>query len=191
MLSLPVHLNIWNSPCKNSYLHLGPWYDLLFELENSGDGCRIGTDYYGCVGYADDLKLLCPGLKGLQRMLKLCNNFSCSNGLIFHGTKPMCIQFHYGSKHSGEIPQYPVYLGLDKLQWYSQVKHLGHIFNCCLSFSADVANRKGQFIGCVNSIKTQFGFAHPVCKMKLLVTDRYSFYESSLWDLYGNECNQF
>ncbi len=43
--------------------------------------------------------------------------------------KPLCIQFHYG-KHSGEIPQYPVYLGLDKLQWYSQVKHLGLIFNC-------------------------------------------------------------
>ncbi len=53
----------------------------------------------------------------------------------------LCIQFHYG-KHSGEIPQYPVYLGLDKRQWYSQVKHLGHIFNCCSSFSADVANRK-------------------------------------------------
>ncbi len=38
-------------------------------------------------------------------------------------TKSMCIQFHYG-KHSGEIPQYPVCLGLDKLQWHSQVKQL-------------------------------------------------------------------
>ncbi len=86
----------------------------------------------------------------------------------------MCIQFHYG-KYSGEIPQYPVYLGLDKLQWYSQVKHLCHIFNCCSSFSADVANRKGHLIGCVNSIITQFGLAHSVCKMKLLVTHGYSF----------------
>ncbi len=86
--------------------------DLLFELENSGDGCRIGTNYYGCVGYADDLKLLYPGLKGLQRMLNICIIFSCSNGLIFNATKTMCIQFHYG-KHSGEIAQYPVYLGLD------------------------------------------------------------------------------
>ncbi len=143
--------------------------DLLFELEKSGDGCRIGTNYYGCVGYTDDLKLLCPGLKGLQRMLNICNKFSCSNGFIFNATKTVCIQFHYG-KHSGKIPQYPVYLGLDKLQWYSQVKHLGHIFNCSSSFSADVANRKGHFIGCVNSIITQFGFARPVCKIKLLVT---------------------
>ncbi len=51
----------------------------------------------------------------------------------------MCIQFNYG-KHSGEIPQYPVYLGLDNLQWYSQVIHQGHILSCCSSLSADVAN---------------------------------------------------
>ncbi len=72
---------------------------------------------------------------------------------------------------------------------YSQSKHLDHIFNCCLCFSADVANGKGQFIGCVISVITHFGFAHPVCKMKLLVTHGYSFYGSSLSDLYGNACN--
>ncbi len=108
------------------------------------------------MGYDHDLKFLCPDLKGLQRMLNIYNKYSCSNGLIFNATKTMCIQFHYG-KHCGEIPQYAVYLGLDKLQWYSQVKHLGHIFNSWSSFSADVANQKGQFVGCVNSIITQFG----------------------------------
>ncbi len=97
----------------------------------------------GCVGYANDLKLLCPGLKGLQRMLNILINFLIVMASYFNATKTMCIQFHYG-KYSGEIPQYPVYLGLDKLQWYSQVKHLGHIFNCCLRFSADVANRKNE-----------------------------------------------
>ncbi len=62
-------------------------------------------------------------------------------------------------------------------------------FSCCSGFSADVANQKGQLIGCVNNIITQFGFAHPVCKMKLLVTHGYSFNGSSLWDIYGNACN--
>ncbi len=64
--------------------------DLLFELEKSGDGCRIGTNYCGYVGYAGDQKLLCPGLKGLQRMLNICNKLSCSNGLIFNTTKELC-----------------------------------------------------------------------------------------------------
>ncbi len=97
-------------------------------------------------------------------MPNICNTFSCSNGLIINATNIMCIQFHYG-----EIPQYPVYLGLDKLQWHSQVKHLCHILNCCSSFSLDMADQKGQFISCVNSLITQFGFAHQVCKIKLLV----------------------
>ncbi len=83
----------------------------------------------------------------------------------------------------------PTMLWLDTFQWYSRVKHKGHIFNSCSSFSADVANRKGQFIGCVNSIITKFGFADPVCQMKLLVTHGYSFDGSPLWDLYGNACN--
>jgi hypothetical protein len=100
----------------------------------------------------------------------------------------MCIKFHHG-RHVDTIKQYPVCLGQDILTWYSKVKHLGHVFNCCVNFSADVANRKGQFIGCVNSIITQFGFAHPACKVRLLVTHGYSFYGSSLWNLYSNACN--
>jgi len=163
--------------------------DLIVELEKSGDGCRIGNKFYGCFGYADDLKLLCPGLSGLQRMLNICKSFSSGNGLTFNATKTLCIKFHSG-KHDSAIVQYPVYLGPDKLKWYAKVTHLGHTFNCCLKFTADVANRKGQFIGCVNSIITQFGFSHPVCKLRLLVTHGYSFYGSPLWDLYGNDSEQ-
>ncbi len=47
--------------------------------------------------------------------------------------------------------------------------------------TSNVANRKGQFIGCVNSIIRQFGFAHPVWKLKLLVTHS-QLYGSSLWN---------
>ncbi len=62
--------------------------------------------------------------------------------------------------------------------------HFVHTFNCCVNFSADVAYRKGQFI---ESIITQFGFAHPAWKLTLLVTHGYSFYGSYLWDLYNND----
>ncbi len=159
--------------------------DILFELEKSGDGCRIGTNYY-----VWDTLMISNCYVQVIKVYKECLIYVINFLVVmaFNVTKTMCIEFHYG-KHSGEIPQYPVYLGLDKRQWYSQVKHLGHIFNCCSSLSADVDNQKGQFIGCVNSIITQFGFPHPVCKMKLLVTHAYSFYGSSLWDLYGNACN--
>ncbi len=133
-----------------------------------------------------DLKLLSPSLLVLQRMLNICKAFSAHTGLTFNAKKTLCIKFYHG-RHVNEITQYTIFLGNDKLKWYSQVKHLGHIFNCCVNVSADVAYRKGQFIGCVNSIITQFGFAHLVCKLQLLVTHGYSFYGSSLWNIYDND----
>ncbi len=112
-------------------------------------------------------------------MLNICKAFSTSTCLTFNAKKTLCIKFHHGNQVN-KITQYTIFLGNDKLKCYSQVKHLSHTFNCCVNFSADVAYRKGQFIGCVNSIITQVGFAHPVCKLTLLVTHGYSFYGSSL-----------
>ncbi len=105
-------------------------------------------------------KRLSPSLLGLQRMLNIIKAFSTSTALTFKSKKTRCIK------------------------WYSHVKHLGHIFNCCVNFSTDVAYRKRQFIVC---IITQFVFSHPLCKLKLLVTYGYSFYGSPLWDLYDND----
>ena len=40
----------------------------LLDDEGDGEGLRIGKDYHGVYGYADDLALLCSTLEGLQRM---------------------------------------------------------------------------------------------------------------------------
>ena len=50
--------------------------ELLSILERSGIGCYIGNNYYGNISYADDLKLLCPSINGLQKMLDICDIFS-------------------------------------------------------------------------------------------------------------------
>jgi len=42
--------------------------DLLYLLNSSGHGCHIGTAFYGCIMYADDLILLSPSLCSLQFM---------------------------------------------------------------------------------------------------------------------------
>ncbi len=89
--------------------------------------------YFGIVGFADDLKLLSPSLLGLQRMLNICKAFSTSTGLTFNPKTTLCIKFLHGH-HVNEITQYTIFLGNDKLKWYSQIKHLGHTFNCCAKF---------------------------------------------------------
>ncbi len=49
--------------------------ELIKELKASGIGCLIGQEYLGCLGYADDLKLMCLGIKGLQKMISICEKF--------------------------------------------------------------------------------------------------------------------
>ncbi len=78
---LPIIIRSLMYMYSNSKIQV-KWKDLRSQVM----GAELPTNYYGCVGYADDLKLLCPGLKGLQRMLNICNEFSCSNGLIFNAT---------------------------------------------------------------------------------------------------------
>ncbi len=75
----------------------------------------------------------------------------------------------------------------NNIKWFSDIVHLGHHFNCCLSFKKDTNLRKSQFIQCINDICKEFAFAHPKCKSKLLQIYSSSFYGSNLWDLYSKE----
>ena len=49
--------------------------ELISRLEHSGIGCYIDNKYYGNISYTHDLKLLCPSINGLQKMLDICNVF--------------------------------------------------------------------------------------------------------------------
>ncbi len=120
--------------------------DLIEKLEDNSDSCRNGMNYFGINRFADDLKLLSPSLLGLQRMLNILQAFSTSTGLTFNSKKTLCIQFHHRC-HVNEITQYTIFPGSDKLQWYSQVKHLGHTFICCVNFSTDAAYNKFSSLG--------------------------------------------
>ena len=42
---------------------------LLNRLQQNGVGCYIEKNFYGAFGYADDLALICPSVKGFQNML--------------------------------------------------------------------------------------------------------------------------
>ena len=61
--------------------------ELLLKLKNSGFGCNIGTYYFGALGYADDVVLLCPTKEGLRNMIRICEKYAYDHDLIFNGNK--------------------------------------------------------------------------------------------------------
>ena len=79
---------------------------LIGRLKNSGLGCYIGNLFYGGFGYADDLKVLCPPIGGLQKMINICEDFGIEYDVTFNAKKTLGIC--YGNADIDTIR--PVYL---------------------------------------------------------------------------------
>ncbi len=67
--------------------------ELIKELKSSGIGCHIGHEHLGCLEYVDDLKLMCPGIKGLQKMISICERFGEKYSVKYNEKKYICISF--------------------------------------------------------------------------------------------------
>ena len=68
---------------------------LLLRLRKTGIGCHIHGKYMGILGYADDVTLLSPSIRG---MLSICEEFGKE-----YFIKSMCIK--YGEKYYCEKAQ--------------------------------------------------------------------------------------
>ena len=130
--------------------------------------------------------MLAPTVSALSAMVKTCETFGHNTGLQFNSKKTVCIQFHSSGACKAQHNAIDIYLDNARLQWCDSVKHLGHTISCCANFDKDIVNKKCHFIACVNDILTEFSFAHPHVKCKLLQIYGTSFYGSCLWDLYGS-----
>ena len=64
---------------------------LLIRLKNSNMRCSMNGCYTGALSYADDITLSCPSIRGLNRMLEICNTFTAEHNLIFNTKKSVGI----------------------------------------------------------------------------------------------------
>ena len=89
--------------------------ELRKRLERPGMGSYIGHHFYGCVGYADDVELLCPSVNGLQSMITVCENSADEYDVTFNTRKALCIC--YSSDYNALVCQVSLngvkYLAID------------------------------------------------------------------------------
>ena len=100
-------------------------------------------------------------------------------------SKTKCIIFTLDKKPRTNVA--PIILNNDPLPWVDNLKHLGNILDTTNSMKKDCLNKRGKFIGQVNSLLQELHFAASSVKMKLLNIYTTSFYGSSLWDIYSQE----
>ena len=104
--------------------------DLFALLRKSGAGCHLGGVFAGSVGYADDLLLLSPSRSGMEKMLRICEQYAMDTNLHKYLTHPdpvksksKCI-FMSGHMKAKKPLNLTLY-GVD-LPFMKTATHLGH-----------------------------------------------------------------
>ena len=167
---------------------------LLVILREAGLGCHINGIFFGAMIFADDIFLLAASRNGLQAMVNICHNFVKSRNLKF-GTnadpdksKTKCIVF--AKKIKPNFKPANIKLNGDALPWVEKVKHLGHVLQADNSMRVDIAQKRGAFIGKMNSLLQEFHFVNPNVMIKLMNTYSLSLYGSNTWDIFSPECER-
>ena len=125
----------------------------MILLRDSGTGCKINNCYTGAIAYADDITLSCPSIRGLNRMLDICNKFAAEHYLILNSKKSLAIKYRKEVNHTEHV-----LLGHNRINWVDCVKDLvNNYFNTQLSHSTKCMMKRSNFIGSVNNLMTNFG----------------------------------
>ena len=87
-------------------LYLFAFYldDLSNELNNIKIGCYVGEVVLNHLMFADDICVLFPSVRRLQRILDVCQAYAKSHGIIFNCTKAVCMTFKAKSAKSEATP---------------------------------------------------------------------------------------
>ena len=108
--------------------------DLVEILSLAGVGCHIRNMFLSILLYADDMCLISPSLKGLQRLLQITEKYCTDWDVMLNPKKSKNMQF---GKKVENLP----FLQLDgkDLEWVGSWTYLGVTilshkeFNCCIA----------------------------------------------------------
>ena len=151
--------------------------DMLQRLEKSKLGCHVGSQYVGCVSYADDLILLAPTIAALKGMVKICEDFATEYSIKFNGSKCNLLVF---DKNKSDF-NCSINISGETANNVSSLKYLGHVLvnnrqdPHVDTIRKDFAVKTNTFLGDLSCMSTQI-------KVDLFNTYCMSLYGSHLCD---------
>lgn len=159
---------------------------LLQRLKDSHCGCHIGHVYCGAFGYADDLILLSPSVSGMDKLLKICEEFSEEYQIKFNASKSKHILFNTKKENISSS----FHMQGDIIPTVDSDKHLGNTIG---------ANAQEQMINArivdmyrnTNFLISTFSAANIDIRYSLFKTYCMSVYGAQLWDFSGKYCLRF
>ena len=137
--------------------------DLIIKLQALGKGCHLLGKFAAAIFYADDMAVLSPSVRGLQKILDVCSAYCTEWDIKLNANKSKNLFFG-----KGVAPEYLVKLNGDVIPWETKWPYLGvHLksgpsFNCC------VKDKLSSFYRSLNSILRIEGRADEIVRLRLL-----------------------
>ena len=121
--------------------------DLIRIMILSGIGCYIASRFAAALFYADDMCLLAPSLKGLQRLLDICSAYCLEWDICLNAKKSKNMQFGKPLNFAFK----PKLNGVP-VDWVEEWKYLGVVLKSGRTFGCSITERVKSFYRSLNSI---------------------------------------
>ena len=159
--------------------------DLLSELRVQDIGCKIGSEFCGVYGYADDVVLLSPTVSGLKSMVKTCTKYANDHDVQFNSLKSQIMVFSNKKQYYEPI----IYMNDEPIKIVKEVNNLGHVVYNDVS-ERDTAGVISSFNKCVNMFLNKFKRLKVSTKKKLFKNYCCSYYGTMLFCLESKDIQE-
>ena len=137
--------------------------DLICILQSSNVGCHIANQFAAALIYADDMAILAPSIKGLQKLLSICENYCLTWDIRLNAKKSKNLCFGKGAS-----PSIKLKLNEDFVDWADKWVYLGVTLVSGKNFGCSVDETIKKFNRAANSILRVDGRSNDMVMLKLL-----------------------
>ena len=137
--------------------------DMITGLMGTKIGCQIHDILVSALGYADDMALISPSLRGLQKLLRHCEHYCKEWDICLNPKKSRCMYF--GQRR---LKLCKLQLNGNLVEWAEKWTYLGidlvshKRFNCCID------SKLRKFYRSLNSILRVGGKSNDLIMLHLL-----------------------
>lgn len=155
--------------------------DLIEELSGAPVGLRLGGRFVNNLSYADDMVLLSPSIKGLRKLLSICERYANEHSLTYNAKKTEMMIFRSG-KGPENVPA--VFIAGQQVKIVEQFKYLGHILTSNRKDDLDIERQRRSLSVVGNMLTRKFKKCDKTVKIALFRSYCQSFYTCQLWAEY-------
>ena len=155
--------------------------DLSDYLVKSQIGCQIDNVCVNHVMYADDICLMAPSPAALQKLIKICYDFSLQNNLTFNSSNSFCMVFK-PRLYKLSCPTF--YMNNEKLDYTDSIKYLDFTFSSDKKDDNDMLRQMRILYTKSNRLLRLFHCCSTDVKLTLFRSYCTCFYCPFLWTHY-------